>query len=652
MAISEVSKINIIGHKKDQKEIIEIIQDSGVVEIRENFDERLDKPNINSQITEVDYNLAKIKFGLSFLEEYNNVKKTLSEKLNSKIELSEKELSEKVKSFNLQEIVEEIQKVQEKINIILNEIEKNRDEKSRLIFWENIPFIPSSKNLPSKIAFKFFILRPQIFQNFEKEVSEKLFLYDLQAIEENKKEVRSFLIYNTDSASILSNILDNLGIKPEEIPEIDSDVKSYIAKIDANLLVLNEKLEKEKQSAKKLVCHINSLKILFDYYIWQKDKLIALQKVPNGWQTFSVIGWIERKMIKKIEKDLSSVTNDFIIEEIEPEKDEVAPIIFSNNWSSPFEFVTNIYGAPKQGDPDPTPFLAPFFIIFFGLCLTDAGYGIILALLAWLGIKFLKLEKESKKMFLVLMYGGIATFFAGALVGGWFGIVIDNITINWLRDLLISIRIIDPVKNPIGMLLFSLGLGVIQILTGIIISLWWKIKNGAIESAILDNGVWLYFLISIMIFAGHQTGIINFELSSYLALFGVLLIVLTQGRKEKNPFLKIINGVMGLYGLVGYLSDVLSYSRLLALGLATGIIGMVVNLIASLSVEMVPYFGYIIAVVIIIGGHTFNIAINALGSFIHSSRLQFVEFFPKFMEGGGVMLVPLKKESKYIKIIK
>lgn len=650
MATSKVSKINIIGHTKDQAKIIETIQNAGVVEVRENHDENLSKININNQITEVDYNLAKIKFGLFFLSEYDKTKKTLSEKLNPKINLSEKELEEKVKKFNLQKTTEEIQKIQEKINEISNEIEKNKNERNILLPWVNIPFIPSSKNLPSNIVFNFFILRPQIFQKLEKDISEKIILSELQVVEKNKKEVKAFLIYNTNLESVLSDILNNLNIKAEDIPDIDLDIKSYIKEIDTKLLKLVGELEEAKKIAKNLTCHINDLKIVFDYYVWQKDKLLALQKVSNGWQTFSIVGWIDQKMIKNLESDLSIVTDNFIIEEIEPEKDEVVPIVFKNNWSSPFEFVTNVYGAPKQGDPDPTPFLAPFFIVFFGLCLTDAGYGIILALLAWLGIKIIKPDKESKKMFLVLMYGGLATFFAGALVGGWFGIVIDDIKIVWLRDLLVSIRLIDPIKNPIGMLLFSLGLGVIQVLTGIIISLWWKLRNKDIKSAILDNGVWLYFLISVMIFGTHKAGVINFEMSSYLALFGVILIILTQGRGTKNPILKILNGIMGLYGLVGYLSDVLSYSRLLALGLATGIIGMVVNLIASLTVDMVPYFGYFIAFIIIIGGHTFNIAINALGSFIHSSRLQFVEFFPKFMEGGGVMLSPLKKENKYIKI--
>jgi V/A-type H+/Na+-transporting ATPase subunit I len=161
----------------------------------------------------------------------------------------------------------------------------------------------------------------------------------------------------------------------------------------------------------------------------------------------------------------------------------------------------------------------------------------------------------------------------------------------------------------------------------------------------------LYFLIVLILWGGSSLGVINLPIAKYLVWLGVAGIVLTQGRKAKNPFLKFVNGVISLYGVVGYLSDVLSYSRLLALGLATGIIAMVINLIAVLTIDMVPYFGYLIALAIIIGGHIFNISINALGSFIHASRLQYVEFFPKFMEGGGTSLAPVRKEHKYTKII-
>jgi len=133
-------------------------------------------------------------------------------------------------------------------------------------------------------------------------------------------------------------------------------------------------------------------------------------------------------------------------------------------------------------------------------------------------------------------------------------------------------------------------------------------------------------------------------------LAGVLFLVLTQGRKNKNIFKKVFGGVSSLYGLVGYFSDVVSYSRLLALGLATGVIAAVVNMIADMVGEMIPVVGAIAAVVVLVFGHAFNLLISGFGAFIHSMRLQFVEFLPKFMTGGGKKFNSFKKEEKYVEI--
>ena len=140
----------------------------------------------------------------------------------------------------------------------------------------------------------------------------------------------------------------------------------------------------------------------------------------------------------------------------------------------------------------------------------------------------------------------------------------------------------------------------------------------------------------------------------YIILVATVGLVLTQGRDNKNPLLKIAMGILSLYGLVGYFSDVLSYSRLLALGLSTAIIASVVNLVAFLFMDMIPWapLGWVVAIVIMVGGHIFNMAINVLGAYIHSGRLQFVEFFPKFMEGGGRRFRPFARESKYVQVVK
>lgn len=650
MAVAKMNKINIVGRLEEREKIMEAVQDMGVMQVQEHEDEELEKADITEKLNDVEYKLAGVKFSLSFLADYDTEKKTWAEKFNlKKIELTPEELEEKVKNFDYK-LFKRVQEVQGRMNEANNIIEKTTEEIKQLSSWKNLDFIPSSENFPEKMSFRLLSFSPSVLEELQERLRKEMPLSELRVVEEGKKEVKASLVYHTEASEKLSGISEDLNIKTEEIPEIDAPVPEYIKRLEEEIKKQREVLEEEKKKAEELATNIKELKILYDHLTWKKERLLAQQKTLNGWKFFSVVGWIESDKIRELKKRISAVTNNFFLREVEPEEGERAPIVFKNSsWARPFEFITGIYGPPRNGDPDPTPFLTPFFVVFFGLCLTDAGYGIILALLAWLGIKFIKPGREAKKMFLVLMYGGLATFFAGALVGGWFGIVLEGG--GWFKESLAKMKVIDPVEDPITMLLLSLGLGVVQIFAGIIINIWWKIKKGEVMSALLDDGMWFYFLTVILIWGADNIGMIDLAWAKYLVWIGVAGIVATQGRKAENPALKLVHGVVSLYGVVGYLSDVLSYSRLLALGLATSIIAMVVNLIASLTVDMIPYLGYVIAAVVIIGGHIFNIAINALGSFIHSSRLQFVEFFPKFMESGGLSMTPVKKESKYIKIV-
>ena len=176
-------------------------------------------------------------------------------------------------------------------------------------------------------------------------------------------------------------------------------------------------------------------------------------------------------------------------------------------------------------------------------------------------------------------------------------------------------------------------------------------RDGLLLDAILDDLLWIYFLLILVAFGIQKAGAIT--ISPYIGkmvLGGVVALVLTQGRKEKNLILKIGSGILSLYKTVGYLSDTLSYSRILALGLATSIIAMVINMVAIMTKDMIPIVGYVIMILVLIGGHIFNIAVNVLGSFIHSSRLQFVEFFSKFLVGGGTEFDPLRRESKFVEM--
>lgn len=211
--------------------------------------------------------------------------------------------------------------------------------------------------------------------------------------------------------------------------------------------------------------------------------------------------------------------------------------------------------------------------------------------------------------------------------------------------------VINPLVDPLPMLVFSIGLGVFQVLVGILVGFVkeWRRKNYTV--AILDNFSWFLFILSILSYLAAVTMAPAYETPALGFLIAmVLFLVATQGRAKQNPIMKILSGILSLYGLVNYLGDVLSYSRLFALGLATTIVAILARTLAELF-GGAPYIGWLIALVVFLLFHLFNIAISGLGAFVHSARLQYVEFFTKFYESGGKEFKPFSYKSKYTKLI-
>lgn len=231
-------------------------------------------------------------------------------------------------------------------------------------------------------------------------------------------------------------------------------------------------------------------------------------------------------------------------------------------------------------------------------------------------------------MAFVLALGGLSTVVWGAVYGGWFGVTPYT-------------PLLDPMNDAINVLIVCVVAGSVHLLAGLGVAAYMNIKRGKPLDALFDQGFW------VMLLAGLGLIIFLPSVGQVLAIVGAAGIVLTGGRgKEGNVFKKLIGGLGSLYGISGYLSDLLSYARLFGMGLATGVIGMVVNMLAGLL--MGSWIGWIFAILFLVVMHTFNLFINTLGAYVHSCRLQYIEFFGKFFEGGGREFNPLRNNTKYV----
>lgn len=327
-------------------------------------------------------------------------------------------------------------------------------------------------------------------------------------------------------------------------------------------------------------------------------------------------------------------------------EDEEAPVLFKNNgFSKPVEEITATYSMPSKRDIDPNPIMAFFYYLFFGMMFSDAGYGI----LTMIGTGYLGFVKKYKPDFMkMFFYCGISTTFWGFMYGSFFGDLIYRFSITFLgKEFTLSPIWVDPAKEPLLLLIFSVLLGLIQILVGLGISFYMNWRAGDKKDAVYDIGSWILIISGVIVLVGGiflKASPLT-TVGTVMAVLGALIVVLMKGRSNKNIIMRLFSGILGLYDITSYVSDALSYSRLMALGLATGVIAQVVNIMGTLAGKSI--IGAVMFVLVFIVGHLLNFAINMLGAYVHTNRLQYVEFYSKFYEGGGRAFKPLGMNTEY-----
>nr|WP_294493789.1 V-type ATP synthase subunit I [uncultured Mediterraneibacter sp.] len=423
-----------------------------------------------------------------------------------------------------------------------------------------------------------------------------------------------------------------------------------------------DKIDAIEEQIRGLAGQRDRLKIVADYYRVRADKYEVLGELPQSERTFLISGYIPAKLSGEVEKYLAD-HYDCMVDIEELKEDEEPPVILKNNpFSASMEGVVESYGLPVKGEIDPTTVMSFFYVFFFGMMLSDAAYGLIVSVVCGiLVLKFPRMSPEMKKSLKLFFYCGLSTIVWGALFGGYFGNIVDIVSEKFFGTTITPPALwFVPLNEPMKLLLYSLLFGVIHLFTGLAIKGYLCIRDGQIMDFFCDVVLWFMLLTGLILmllpgelFASIAQMEIVFPgwlntLAKVLAAAGALGIVLMSGRGNKNPALRLALGAYDLYNITGWLSDVLSYSRLLALGLATGVIASVINQMGSMLPENV--IGVVFFILIFLIGHSMNLAINLLGAYVHTNRLQFVEFFGKFYEGGGRPFQPFRENTKYAEI--
>lgn len=436
----------------------------------------------------------------------------------------------------------------------------------------------------------------------------------------------------------------------------------------------------------------------------RRDQLVVRRGFCRTERSFVVWGWVREDRAAELEAALSPISADMDLT-LEPaaEGDEPPVELDNPRWLRPFELLTDLYGRPSYFGLDPTPLLAPFFLLFFSICIGDVGYGIMLMVGCWLIKTRLDVAAGVKRFLDLIITCGAGAIVVGVFLGSYFSLPVDS-----LPAPLVALQIINPIEDIQTFLVAMLAIGGAQVFFGVMIAAWRAFKSNNVESAVFDqlSIVYLFAMLAVAVIAGVGGSEDVLRAALVLGIVGTMLLqgraiqsavraenvpgwdrvlglvwaagllggtagwallgsaeamwlavgvcaLLVVSKSVRRGVLGVLLGAYNVYGMTGFVGDVLSYLRLAALGLSSVLVGQVFNILAGLVWgAAIPLFGGGVgaiaggvlvgaaAILIFAVGHVFNVVINLLGAFVHPARLQFVEFFSKFYEAGGRPFTP------------
>lgn len=669
MAVVPMKKIYVYALKKQRKPILELIQRKGIVEVTDLAveDSLFENMDTSKSVANFDRSILTAQQALETLGQYVPRKKSMFSSLNGPAQLNQEEFA----SLSAQH--EQILKQASRIVQLSRQIAEDEADVVRL----NNQIASLEPWLPLDVSMR--LKGTALVQCYIGTFPEEYNLDDLmvrlagqenmpeavhvEIISKEREQTCVFLLCLKRDAPQVERGLRALGFSYPSAPSKTTPAE-YSAVLDQRR---KDKLLEIDQCRDELEKHgregnaYENLEFLLDFYTMRKEKYEVIHSLAQSKNAFVLCGYLPAAAQEDVARALEPLGAAAEFEQ--PGKDEELPVLLQNNkFAEPTEGVVEMYSLPSKNDIDPTFLMSIFYYILFGLMLSDAAYGAIMVVGCGIVLsKFKNMGAGLKKTLKMFMYCGISTVFWGVLFGSYFGDVVNVVSKNYFgQEVSIPPLWFTPLNDPMKMLMFSFVLGIIHLYAGLAIQFYQLCREGDIKSAVFDVGLWYGLLTGLIVWLAStdmlkQMANLTYVIPSVVVTIAQIMaavcavgIVLTAGRSSRSPFKRLMKGAYGLYNVTGYLSDILSYSRLLALSLATGVIASVINTMGSMVGPSV--FGTIVFTLVFIIGHVFNIGINLLGAYVHTNRLQYVEFFGKFYEGGGKKFSPFAANTKYFKI--
>lgn len=661
MAVVKMKKLTLIGCDAQKDEMLDLLHRSGEVEIIPTLDYEATKRKVYT--TDKDLlkdRLSRIDLALQFIAEQKRLVKALDKGSHKKTEFGDKKGLFETAPIMTWDEYNAVKSDEEKLLPVLGEIEayskrlgelKSIVQRTKARIDSLTPYLAVDFSLSS---LKDTLYTTAIIGNVASQKKEAIIAYL------NTVDGVEYSVFSGEptvlTLVLLKELRDEVVAKLQSLefivmkPDFTGTAREEIDRLSAQILDAQGEVDDIAYAVVDYTHTSGALKILYDYYAIHHEMAEVKEGFSNTRCAYVLSGWVREDREDYVKSLLSD--SELVYEatfDTPTELDDVPTALKNNTFVSSYESITNMFSPPSYRESDPNPIMSIFYFIFFGLMVSDAGYGLLLALSGFLATRFIK-TRDGGKLFRVITFGGISTFIWGALFNSFFGVELLPVTV-----------LFNPLSDPLSMFILALVVGIVQIMVGILLNGIGLIRRGKVFDALCDSLSWLLVFTGLIFVVVGMMGaqIVGEGLSKLfgdigliVALVGVAILLIFGGRKKPSIISKVIGGFGALYGIVNYVADIFSYARLFGLGLATGAICMVFNEMAGIVTNLIPGIGIVVGVLVLIVGHVFNLAINTLGAYVHNNRLQFVEFYGKFYEGSGKLFRPLGSETKYIQIKK
>ncbi|GAA3009603.1 V-type ATP synthase subunit I [Tetragenococcus solitarius] len=650
MVVNPVSKLSILAEKSQQDKILQMLQGMQNVEMEDILHTQENKEWLHKYFPEsptfddtalLKYSeqLSMVREALTFIRNHGSAKQKVRTLKREEMDILRLEGSYDKEQLN--QFLSEIKNLQEQWEQVNTSLSYWQEAENWSVQWHNFDVDPADES--QYVSFFLGRAANDEWEDIQEYLQKSKVYYEINSTQKNELFF-SGLFIKTEQETIQKQ-LTALGVLFEQNPYGKSP-KKVLAEAKKEQSRLWERQKTMSQKIGTLKQQVAYLQLNEEILLTKIQREKAKENLVHSNYVVVIRSWIAAEDLPTIKKELFQVFAEdelyFSLAEPTPQQieDNKVPTKLKNKaLIQPFESLTSMYAMPKYEEIDPTPWMAPFYFVFFGMMVADLGYGAIILLASTIGLHFIPLKRNIKKFLRLFQILSFSIIFWGIIYGSAFGAELP-------------FQLLNPTEDFMTIFMISLVFGGIQLFTGLFLAAKENIKKKDYLSAVREGFSWHGILIGLFMIA-FGTMMVDSEVIKnsgiVLAIVNALLIVGIPIIQSKSKVGGFFSGLYDLYGITGYIGDFVSYSRLMALGISGGSIAMAFNLLVG---TLPPVARFTIGIVLLVVLQALNIFLSLLSAYVHAARLQYVEYFGKFYEGGGKIFQPFKTEEKYINIHK